>query len=568
MPRVLLVYANPSITATPVPPYGMEMISKCLQMAGCTSSMVSPFVEEDPVAHLRTLLADPPDLIGFSIRNMDDALVARADTGDSPIDTTAYIDDIQPLVQLAVEAVGEDRVVLGGAGISAGPRPMLRALGARWAVQGPADDLAWYMGRALATHQQPLLPDDPRVIDLRAAEPDFPHQTRASSSTRIAQEYRPAPGPTPRAGNWIRLAQVRSGRVPVQISTGCDRRCHYCVEPRFTGSQVHLRPIPEIVAELDALQSAGIREFWLSCSELNVPNSTHATALFQALQGRNLDVQVFVQPAPIDDALLDAMEGAGLDPSDLSFEFGHLLDPILRAGGGPTNRAQIDALVELWIRRGYRTLGGSILLGGHPLENEETMAATWDAAMKIDAALPDGFGLAYAAGARVYPETPLADWVAAHPESQANLYTPIGQDVSFDFIQPVVHCRPWAPKELMKRTQVALANARGNMGPLNSEAPHNPHQLAAEQAVNRGIWRQHEGRLEEAQRCFETALTHAPDHLEALAQHALLCANQLGDMVAAVRSLRTLLAALPEGDPRHEEVNHALEQISQNGPNG
>ena len=32
-PRVLLVYANPAITATPVVPYGMERIAHALRLA-------------------------------------------------------------------------------------------------------------------------------------------------------------------------------------------------------------------------------------------------------------------------------------------------------------------------------------------------------------------------------------------------------------------------------------------------------------------------------------------------------------------------------------------------------
>jgi hypothetical protein len=356
----------------------------------------------------------------------------------------------------------------------------------------------------------------------------------------------------------LRLAVARGGRVAVQIAHGCDRRCWFCVEPSFLGKQVVARPVDEVVREIDLLARAGVRRFWLTTSELNVGRPEHAIEVLRALAGRGLDLQVFVQPAPMPDDLLDALEDAGVDPSGLSFELGHLDDRVLRAGGGPANRKSIDLLVETWLRRGYRQLGGSILLGAHPAETLDTVDGAVAAAREIDAALPDGLGLAYACGARVYPETPLARWIADHrAEAAPDLY---GEDDP-RFVRVVVFSRPLAPRPLLARVQAGLAGAKGNMAPMNAEVPATRAAEEAEALVNRGILRGFEGRHAEARDALEGALLRVPAHQEALRQLALLQANALGDPAGARATLTRLLAALPAGDPRREEVLSALEAV-------
>ena len=117
-PRVLLVYANPAVTASPVPPYGAERIAHAMRGAGCEVRLVSPFLERRPVRALdEAIAAFQPTLIGFSVRNLDDALVVRSAEGLTPLDTTFYLPRIRPLVALA-KARGVP-VLLGGAGFTA-----------------------------------------------------------------------------------------------------------------------------------------------------------------------------------------------------------------------------------------------------------------------------------------------------------------------------------------------------------------------------------------------------------------------------------------------------------------
>ncbi|MCB9796708.1 MAG: radical SAM protein [Alphaproteobacteria bacterium] len=561
-PRVLLVYANPAITATPVPPYGMELIAQVMGLAGCELRLIAPFIEDDPLGALREALAWGPALVGFSVRNIDDALVVRSELGPGDIDISFYLDAVRPLVAAAVAAVGTESVILGGAALGSGALPVLRYLGATRALRGPAEDIAWGLAKGLTLGLGARLPaDDPRVVEITEDAPAemSPHLSPPAPrgwGKRIP--LAPLP-PTPRMGPYLGLTLARGGRVPVRVTSGCDRRCNFCVEARFTGYVVQPRPVEQVVAEVEALQAVGVKRFWLSCSELNSPTATYAKQLLAALSGRGLDLMVFLQAAPVDEELLDRLEDAGIDPTALSFELGHLDPEILHKGGGPVGRKAIDKLVELWLKRGYDTLGGSVLLGSHPDETEASLRRALDAALEIDRALPAGFGLAYATGGRVYPETSLADAVAADWEGCLHhLYTLGGEAPDPSFVRPVVHCRPWSPRALMRFVKDALADARGFMGPMNDEAEADPNKLEAERLVNQGIWRLQEDQVVEASVAFERALALAPRHLEALAQLSMLKANHLGDVEGAKAVLRRLLEALPEEDGRRGEVAGAL----------
>ncbi|MFT7521549.1 MAG: hypothetical protein ACI9MC_003700, partial [Kiritimatiellia bacterium] len=275
-------------------------------------------------------------------------------------------------------------------------------------------------------------------------------------------------------------------------------------------------------------------------------------------EGCGVDLRLYLQPAPVSDDLLDALEAAGIDPTGLNFEFGHLSDTILRAGGGPANWSHIEQLADRFLARGYRQLGGSMLFGAHWLETMDTVQQAIDRIQQLDAAFPDGLGLAYAAGGRVYPNTGLADWVASHREqAEPHLYG----DVDPTFVRPVVYCHPMAPRDLLRHVQQALGETRGPIGPMNTETPRGVNDLRAESLVNRGIWRLQERRGVEAERCFADAVQAVPGHLEALKQLALVRGNVLGDGRGALEALRALLAALPPLDGRHVEVQRQVLQL-------
>ena len=555
MTRVLIVYANPAVMASPVPPLGAQRVRAVLAGAGCEARLVSPWLALDPADELEQALDWGPDLVGLSVRNIDDSLVVRSPDGEGEIDTRYYLPEVAELAAL-VRARGIP-LLAGGTAVSSAPGAVLAALGVRWGVIGPAEDLCWRLGRALASGVPfpDALPTDPRVVDVEAGEP-APEELR-----QAGERWRSPPGPTPRSAAWLALARERGGRVPVWFSAGCDRRCRFCVEAGFLGGRVATRPVHDTLDEIEDLhRQAGVRRFFLTGSELNVPDGRAFTRLMRGLVVRGLEVDVrgFLQPAPVDEEMLDAMEAAGHDPSDFSFEFGHFDDLLLRRGAGPASRRHLDRLLELWLRRGYRTLGGSALLGGHP---EETWRSIDEALLTIsdfDEALPGGFGLAWSPGARVYPASPLGRWVRDHPDQAApDLYghrTP-------DLVEPLVYCRPVAPRALLGYVQERLGSCKGAIRPMNDELRAGPEQVQAERRVNAAIIARDAGRADEARSLLEGALGLVAGHAEALRLLALVLANDLGQAARAREILRELRVVAAGSPARVAEVDAALEAL-------
>jgi hypothetical protein len=529
----------------------MERIGQAFSLAGCEVRLSAPGVEADPpVALAAEIQAFAPDLIGFSVRNVDDTLIVRGADGEGPLDTTFYLDEVKALVDVAVAALGVERVLAGGAAVGAGPEPVLRFLGLRFGITGAAEDLCWRIGRALVRGEGLVWPDDPRVIDVTAPR---------ERPRGFGKAWRPPPGPTPRMGPFVRLTVARGSRIPVQMAHGCDRRCVFCVEARTMGFSVVTRPPAEVVAEVRTLYNEGVRRFWLTTSELNVPDERHALEVLRGLKGMKADFRVYLQAAPVSEVLLDALEDVGIDPTGLNFEWGHLSDRILRAGGGPANLAHLERLVELFLRRGYRQIGGSILFGAHWLETWDTVDEAVQRAMAWDRAFPDGIGLAYACGGRLYPETGLAAWVAEHRDEAApHLYG----EPDPTFVRPVVFCRPASPRALLRHVQAATGQAKGPIAPMNAETPASPDEVEAERQVNRAIWRLSQGQPAQAVELLQQALAKVPGHLEALRQTVLVTANELGDPTAAHDALKTLSARLGPDDPRQAEIREALRRLS------
>ncbi len=532
-PRVLVLHANPLGGA--VPPYGAERVAQALVGAGCAVRISTPFWAARPLPAFERDLSWEPGLVALSLRNADDALVVRSPRGRGPIDTRSCLPAVRPLVA-AARARGVP-VLAGGAGIAALGPAGLSALGVDFGVVGPADDLLLRMGRSLAsgTPFPVCLPHDPRVI--------------AASRAPVPPEGAPPlppdaglqpPGSTPRLGEGLALVRFRGGRLPVSTAAGCDRRCWFCVEGAFLGGHVRPRPPQEVAAEVARLARAGFPRIWLAASELNVPDAAHATAVLRAVAraGVRVDLRAFLHAGAVDDDLLSALEDVGMDPQDLGFEFGHLDPDLLARGAGPAPRVAVDRLVETWLRRGYRMLGGTVLLGGHPAETWDTVDTALEAAQAFDAALPGGFGLSFSAGARVYPAAPLGRWVTARPgEARPDLYGGRPGDLA----SPVVYCRPGPPRELLDHVLRGLAALRGPVAPLNATAPLRPAARRAEALVDRSVLAARAGHTSTALRALRAAIRLDPDHRDALRHLALLLANVRGDRDGARDALHRLL---------------------------
>ena len=117
-------------------------------------------------------------------------------------------------------------------------------------------------------------------------------------------------------------------------------------------------------------------------------------------------------------------------------------DVVLARNGKPFRRRHLDATVARVAAHGITLELG--LIFGMPGETEETLAET----VAWVHGLPASVEVVYAAGARVYPGTPLAAAAAAEPERVLR----VGEGP----LDPVAYCALGAPRALARRLHELL----------------------------------------------------------------------------------------------------------------
>lgn len=89
------------------------------------------------------------------------------------------------------------------------------------------------------------------------AEQTFPQALRDHAAGRLRPRYSQAPGytiagrPTPMRGLLRKHRYITTNSV--EVVRGCALGCTFCAYPTAFGSKVHRRPIPEVIAEIEAL---------------------------------------------------------------------------------------------------------------------------------------------------------------------------------------------------------------------------------------------------------------------------------------------------------------------------
>ena len=120
----------------------------------------------------------------------------------------------------------------------------------------------------------------------------------------------------------------------VKVAEGCDRACGFCAIPSFRGPQ-RSRDVEAVLAEVEALGD-GVREVVLVAQDLAAfgrdqgRGRRRIVPLVRAVAERVPRVRLlYLYPADLDDALVDAICESGVAYFDLSLQ--HVSRPLLRA---------------------------------------------------------------------------------------------------------------------------------------------------------------------------------------------------------------------------------------------
>lgn len=380
--RLLLINTNTCRDPYPVAPLGVCLLASALREAAEVQVFDGAFRGNEG---LRETLEDfRPDLVGLSVRNVDDMV---------PQEGTFFLDEVR---RTFVEPLREARrvpLVLGGSAFSLFPLELMEAWQADYGIVGEGEAPLRDLLRALDRSE------DPRGIPGLVIAGDREIRVRPRTP-----EAGPLRIPFSEVDRHIDFSAYRRlGSYPIQARRGCTHRCIYCTYPALEGHRHRLRDPEEIAREIAeaAARLPGVT-FEFVDSTFNDPQG-HAEAICRALIRQKTAVRLRtmgVNPGHVTDELLDLMQQAGFAQIDCTPDSAS--PGMIRAMGKHFSLEDLVRAARAIRRRGMPTTW--FFLFGGPGETAETIQETLcfiDQEVSPEDLVLMGIGL------RIYPGTPL-----------------------------------------------------------------------------------------------------------------------------------------------------------------
>jgi radical SAM superfamily enzyme YgiQ (UPF0313 family) len=359
-------------------PLGPAFVSAATRRAGHDVILLNLMFEGDTKSAIQNCLAEfRPDVIGISVRNIDDQNMA---------DPKFLLPPIREVVARC-RSLSEAPIVVGGAGYSIFPESALRYLGADMGIRGEGEvafpALLERVAKGAPASGLPGL----YLPGQRPAERAF-----ARNLDRL---------PLPESGLWIPSVRAKSEFwVPVQSRRGCPLDCSFCSTSAIEGRALRRHSPEAIAAWLEQLASSGFTNFNFVDNTFNLP-PYYAKELCRKIVERGLAINFWciIYPKWVDSELVELMARIGCREISLGFESGS--DPMLASLNKRFNTEEVKTVARMFgdvgiFRRGFLLLGGP----GESRESVEESLAFSDS-LNLDA-------LKVTVGVRIYPETPLA----------------------------------------------------------------------------------------------------------------------------------------------------------------
>jgi len=362
----------------PVLPLGLACVAAATEEAGHEVALVDLMAEKETASVLKESIEGfRPDLIGISVRNIDDQNMERP---------KFLLDPVKEIV-VRCRSLSEAKIVLGGAGYSLFPEGALSFLGADMGIQGEGEEAFQELttrieqGASLLGLPGLYLPGHGLLCE----------RIFAKRLDRL---------PLPNPDLWRTPSQKEDLWMPVQTRRGCPLSCSYCSTGIIEG-RVLRRYSPERVVEWIARwRKAGVRHFYFVDNTFNLPTS-YAKEICRKLIDQDLDIKWWsiLYPMQVDEELVVHMARAGCEQVSMGFESGS--ERILKNMNKRFAPREVRRISEMFSEQGIREMG--FLLLGSPGETKESVeeSLVFADSLKLDS-------LKITAGVRIYPRTPLA----------------------------------------------------------------------------------------------------------------------------------------------------------------
>ncbi|MBW1956780.1 MAG: cobalamin-dependent protein [Deltaproteobacteria bacterium] len=377
--HVLLISANTEKINMPTLPMGLGCVAAALEGTQHSVTFLDLMGVENRHSLLqKTLSQVSPDVIGVSIRNIDDQF------SEAP----------RFLLENAREVVAACRshalapIVLGGAGYSIFPEAVLDYTGADMGIQGEGE------------HAFVMLVDR---FDRSAPLSDVPGLFIRGKGLQSPRSYHRDldrfPFPAPDLFD-SRFANDPDYFLPIQTRRGCPMNCSYCSTPAIEGNRIRRRSPQAVVDTLSRWRGAGFSRIYFVDNVFNLPEG-YAIELCDRISKAGLDIRwrAILYPGKLTETLARSMARAGCREVALGFESG--VQPLLDVYHKRFSPEDVRRSNRLLAKHGIGRMG-FLLLGG-PGETRETVLGSLAFADKLKLDM-----VKLTIGVRIYPNTVLA----------------------------------------------------------------------------------------------------------------------------------------------------------------
>jgi len=395
MIKVLLINSNRFKHPWPVIPFGLCCIATALETQGghnvyfldlCFSSNCA----EDIQKAVREFV---PDVIGISIRNIDDV---------GGYNCHFLLEDVKTDVIDYCKTEFSGPIVIGGPSVGISGREMLEYFDLEYGVRGDGESVMLEFVKRIE-NRLPLEGLEGLIIrrGKTIIQDNEPFRVQELDSL-----------PFPKPLRYLNLDLYHRFGSPLQIQTkrGCAFRCYYCTYNKIEGTHYRLRNPRLIADEIETLiNETGINHVEFVDSTFNMP-LFHAKEVLREVIKKHLDLKLHtmgLSPAAVDEELLDLMEGAGFNEVDIGAE--SACDEVLESLGKDFKRADVINTANL-LKKKKIPATWFIMLGA-PAETRESVLETLNTVVRIASKWDLIF---VSTGVRVYNGSPIAEEIMKH----------------------------------------------------------------------------------------------------------------------------------------------------------
>lgn len=380
MKKVLLVNSNTEILPYPVAPLGISLIAAAIKPAYNVKVFDAAFGTTDELIH--ELNSFSPDYVGVGLRNIDNVTMRKSNW---------YLNDVRDKIIKPIKENTNVPIIIGGSGFSIAPLEVFRFFDVDYGIYGEGESLFPELLKRLDENQSKI------NLDGVIGKHDISVKRRTYQKGDLI---------IPRADidSFINFDLYKQrGNYPIQTKRGCTHKCIYCSYPKIEGVKYRLRPVYDIVDEIEEVHNRiPDTTFEFVDSTFNSPLN-HAVNICKEIIKRNLNLRLRtmgVNPGEVTEELIVLMKQAGFSQIDCTPD--SAAKKMIKVYKKNFSKNKLIQCAEIIKKQNMPTMWFFMI--GAPGETEETILETFEF---IDKYIFEEDMVHITEGIRIIPETEL-----------------------------------------------------------------------------------------------------------------------------------------------------------------